>query len=195
MDHEEYQRREEARWASGVATSSHNHSEGVRIQVFGKEELMAKMRADTDFDNPDPIKKVLDHAMWEAREAVNRALTLATLMMDPETAVLQAKTKESFRKAFEDAGLGPIYMKELPNEYWGKDPWAIRSPWFLVTTRLGHFKVGWRKRVINLDWSQTEKKSGRLNHLGEKDNVTFGDFYIHAYGYEKLTEYLKDMAG
>lgn len=121
------------------------------------------------------------------------ALELETARLDPKMPEWKALTKGKFHEAFEVAGLGPIFMEEAPNEYWlPESPEALRNPWYIVTTRLGHFKVGWRKRVIVLDWSRTIiQKIAREVFLHE--DVTKEGHMIHAWGYEKLAEYLKKL--
>jgi hypothetical protein len=66
---------------------------------------------------------------------------------------------------------------------------ALRSPWYVVTTTIGHFKVGWRKRVLVLDWSRTTVKvtsTGLFSH----EDTTKGEHMIHCWSYTKATEYL-----
>lgn len=85
----------------------------------------------------------------------------------------------------------PIFAERIPNEYWGvNSPYSINHPWFLVTTNIGHIKIGWRKRVINIDWSNTLLKDETADKLFPNENVTKGDNYIHAWGYEKAKEYI-----
>lgn len=50
--------------------------------------------------------------------------------------------------------------------------------------------IGWRKRVIKIDWSKSGKD---LQHLFESENVTKEANMIHAYGYEKAAEYLNKI--
>ena len=78
-------------------------------------------------------------------------------------------------------------LEEIPNQYC---PCETCPPWFIAKLPYGDIKIGWRKRVINIDWSATGK---RLGKLFEGEPVTQDDFYVHAYGYEKATEYLKKL--
>jgi hypothetical protein len=61
------------------------------------------------------------------------------------------------------------------------------SPWYKFITQFGTIKIGWRKRVVNIDWSNLKTI---LNPDFSKENVTQGDNYIHAWSYEKVLEYL-----
>ena len=91
-------------------------------------------------------------------------------------------------------------METTPNEYWGENSvGALCDPWYVVTTRIGHIKVGWRKRVIVLDWQRTSIHNKERASYHQRDglfpyeNVTQDTNMIHAYGYEKLTSYLKKL--
>ena len=81
-----------------------------------------------------------------------------------------------------------IYVEEIPNEYRGDDALALTSPWFKVTTPIGHFKIGWRKRVIVVDWSETEVDVWAENLFA--DDVTKNGQMIHAWSYDKASEYI-----
>lgn len=91
----------------------------------------------------------------------------------------------------------PIYCKEIPNEYWGKDSgYGWSSPWLLATTTKGVIKIGWRKRVINIDWSQSDVTK-TAEELFPNESVTKGSYsnprFIHAWGYDKAKEYLNKI--
>ena len=124
----------------------------------------------------------------------------ADWQLNPDTALGKAKRKMEFQTAFIEADLGPIFMEEIPNGYWGVDsPYSVGDPWYTVTTRLGHFKVGWRKRVIHLDWEKTLLKDakGRPIHadkLFPDENVTRFETGIHCWGLASLVSYLKTIA-
>ena len=89
----------------------------------------------------------------------------------------------------------PIYIKVIPNEY-SNDPYYWTSPWLLVTTPKGIIKIGWRKRVINIDWSESDVKTNAMD-LFPTEDTTKGDYqnprYIHAWSYEKAKEYLEKI--
>lgn len=80
----------------------------------------------------------------------------------------------------------PIFAEKIPNEYDKSN-----RPWFVVTTKIGHIKIGWRKRVIVIDWSRTTNK-GRAVDLFE-DDVTKDAHMIHAWGYEKAKQYIERL--
>lgn len=81
--------------------------------------------------------------------------------------------------------LGDCYIK-APNEYYKGDHC---EPWYIFYTKKGPLKVGWRKRVINVDWSGFPQKE-YCDKLFPNENVTKGDFYIHAWGYQDLKKFV-----
>lgn len=85
-----------------------------------------------------------------------------------------------------------IKYEEIENEYWGGgSPSSWLNPWLLVETEEGSIKVGWRKRVIVLDWSDCCGKTFTADFLFPNENVTKEKYMINCWGYDKLREYLK----
>lgn len=79
-----------------------------------------------------------------------------------------------------------IYVKPIDNGY-GKNS---LNPWFEVTTSKGIIVIGWRHRVINIDWEKSDIKD-KADDLFPNENVTKDHKSIHAYGYDKATQYLR----
>jgi len=111
-----------------------------------------------------------------------------------------------FAKLFEDAGFKDFEMEAIPNGYCKDEDCTACASWFDVhfgkgLKYRGRIKIGWRKRVINIDWSGMAINFGRgvFDYRGDilksfsKEDVTKGDYYIHAWGIEKATFYLKKM--
>jgi len=108
---------------------------------------------------------------------------------------LEKTEEQEFRKIFEKAGFQDIRMSAILNQYCGCDHCA---PWFNVNTEFGTITIGWRKRVINIDWSKVEEASQACGEfpkpniisLFADEDVTKGQAYIHAWGWEKAQDYL-----
>lgn len=103
--------------------------------------------------------------------------------------------------------------EEIPNEYCGRISEdhcgiCVNRPWLLVKTPLGHIKVGWRKRVIEMDYSQTHVKDlaikvfddafcgagARTYQNGkEGDSPTRQDRLVHSWGYDDLVKNLRRL--
>lgn len=104
---------------------------------------------------------------------------------DPDEIKARAEEIEKLTALFD----GPIFVEHTPNEYTSQ--WYART-WLIVTTKVGRIKIGWRKRVINIDWSDSAVKH-EAEELFAGEDVTKGNYYIHAWGYEKAKEYLKKI--
>ena len=87
------------------------------------------------------------------------------------------------------------HFELLPNGYWCDDCYS-HIPWFLFHTIDGDIIMGWRKRVISIEW-QENYKSFDMNKLFGNEDVTKwkkgGKRGIHAWGKEKAYEYLKKV--
>lgn len=93
-----------------------------------------------------------------------------------------------FEKAFKVAGIEVLNYWQIPNEYWPDSYIDVSSknPWWLVQTPIGMITIGWRKRVINIDWANTP-----LRTIITLDEVTKSETMVHAWSEEKMIEYLK----
>lgn len=95
--------------------------------------------------------------------------------------------KKTFLNLFEIAGFSDIDFTNIPNEYCSRPHCC--PDWFSVKTEFGVIKIGWRKRVINIDWSETEKDLETFF----QDEVTKGKYFIHAWEYAKALQYLTTL--
>lgn len=87
--------------------------------------------------------------------------------------------------------ISTLKFKPIPNEY-SDGEWC--APWFLVTTSDGDIRIGWRKRVINIEWLDSYKL---FSETFNNEDVTrgFGKYqdnsrFIHAWSVDKCIEYL-----
>lgn len=115
----------------------------------------------------------------------------------------QKKTRRNerafFERVFEKAGFTNVLMSEIENGYWSS---KTAPPWFEVmpskvdaivgfNSSQGSIKIGWRKHVINIDWSNwREKRVDGEVLFADIGNITHGTNFVHAYGEEKCVEYL-----
>jgi len=58
-----------------------------------------------------------------------------------------------------------------------------------LTTRVGRFKIGWRKRVIHIDWKDSKVDLTAEQLFPEEDTTKDGRM-IHAWSYKKAGEYV-----
>lgn len=132
---------------------------------------------------PDLKQKEIYSAVYTAVENIKGEIHAAMIKKDPKTAEETAENKKL-------AGIfpNPVFVEEIPNGYCSD--WCCRHlPWFIVTTSVGRFKIGWRKHVINIDWNETVN-TGNSSDLFQDEDVTKGHKNIHAWGIEKAVGYI-----
>lgn len=148
-------------------------SNGITIEIltnFSKEELNEKQKS--------IFSKYGSKIYDELQDTV--------IENDPETIERKKQWVINIDKAFKDAGFDIIYKKEIPNSY-NSSSYYPNS--FLVTTKFGIINVEHRKHVYELDYSGLDTKiSSKI--LFEGENTTKYGYIIHAWGIDKLTEYL-----
>lgn len=112
-------------------------------------------------------------------------LLLHRINNDPKNIACLHEEKKAFLSLFPSL----VYVKEETNPYW---PTYTFKKKFVVTTQKGPIAVWWRKRVIVIDWSQSEIKSF-AEDLFPDENVTKSDWLIHADSYAKAKEYINKV--
>jgi hypothetical protein len=97
--------------------------------------------------------------------------------------------RQFFTDVFIAAGIFKVVLSEIPNRYW-PDAYGPQAPWFLARMPYGNIVIGWRKRVISIDWSDTKMD---LYQLFASEDVTKEKYLVHAWGKDKAVEYLKKI--
>lgn len=188
---------------SGVESSGGSGSYGLKILVYRPPEAQARFDAlwAKDYLKSTPEENAIKYMVPEAEKLLN-IVRRQDRMLDPVVQQAEKDTKSSIAKAF---GNNIIFTETVPNGYWGPEsPWSVGDPWYRVTTTIGHLIVGWRKRVIHLDWKDTVLRSrnveGRITRpppsgqeVFPNEDVTRLETGIHAWGYDKLTEYVQTL--
>jgi hypothetical protein len=135
---------------------------------------------------PDLKKGGIQTAIREAADKIENEVMTVIKQADPKTNG-EVENNKKILSLFGD----PIFVEEIPNEYCGN--WCCRHlPWFIVTTKVGRIKIGWRKRVISIDWSDTANTLTSFD-LFPNDDVTKGNKIIHAWGYEDAKRYISTI--
>lgn len=130
----------------------------------------------TDEDN----KNFMVHA-----QNIANSINKETVRLDPKVKEQAAKDKRELLSLFSG---NQIFVESVPNEYMS-EVYAEHYPWYVVTTPKGRIKIGWRKRVINIDWSDSIIE-GNSKDLFPDEDVTRFEKTIHAWGYDKAQEYI-----
>lgn len=112
-------------------------------------------------------------------------------------------TEEKVRAIFLLADIKIEELTKTTNQYWPTHPSydTIRNenPWWNVKMEHGTITIGWRKRVISINWEKTAYRP-KADYKWEyepsrqpltRDEVTNDDTLIHAWGYGKAIEYLQ----
>jgi hypothetical protein len=160
--------------AGGTEVQSSSENYGFRVEIAGLDATLEEKRSFT-------------YAVEEAFSA----LRLRVAARQPETIAAANATVVQLRRLF----LHPVYVEQIPNEYWPKtDPYALTSPWLIVTTQIGRIKLGWRKRVLEIDWIASENEIP-AEVLFPAEDVTKVDRTIHAHSYGDAIRYLKVIIG
>lgn len=130
-----------------------------------------------------------DHqAITELSEKLINYLAGESVRLDPSTPKIRAEIRRDVMDLFRE----PIFVEEIPNQYDTTSVYAIRSPWFVITTQIGRFRVGLRKRVIHIEWTDTVVNE-TAERLFPNDDVTRYDRVIHAWNLEKAREYVQTV--
>lgn len=190
---------------SAVESHGGSGSYGVKILVYRPPEAQERFDALTakEYLKTTSAENAIKYLVPDAESLLN-AVRRQDRMLDPVVKQSEKDTKSSIAKAFSQPG-GLIFMEAIPNGYWRPtDPWSVGDPWYRVATSVGHFVVGWRKRVLHLDWKDTVLRSRKAEGRNErpvpggeevfpKEEVTRWESGIHAYGFDKLTEYIQTL--
>ena len=130
------------------------------------------------------IKSIYD-AAYDAVEKIEDAIMTEIIKNNPEAQERARIEKSKIISLFP----GEPFVEEIPNGYCSRHC-CKHLPWFIVTTQVGRIKIGWRKSVIAIDWSETHRTKNS-DELFAAENVTKEDRMIHAWSYDKAREYIK----
>jgi hypothetical protein len=98
------------------------------------------------------------------------------------------KEEVKMREILSKVGFDEVAITRTKNGYWN---YPDQPMWFVVETRWATLTVGWRKRVIELSYAG-DKSPVPLFSL-TNDDVTKSEDTLHAWGYDKLAEYLAEL--
>jgi hypothetical protein len=100
--------------------------------------------------------------------------------------------EDKVRAIFLLAGFEVTNVTKVENNYWPATyvNEIANSPWWEVETPMGTITIGWRKRVIVIDWTKTE-----FEYIVTNDQVTKDEVHVHAYSYALAVQYLAALLG
>lgn len=136
-----------------------------------------------------PLNEDDKSVIYDAENILNKGLFANCIKAQPNFEADRKQMIEELEDLFEER----IFVEQIPNNYQPSDPfYALKFPWLLVTTRRGRIKLGWRKRVIEIDWSDSTvtQLAEDLFHLEE---VTKIGKLVHAASLAKARQYLRTI--
>jgi len=136
---------------------------------------------------PDLKQRPIWIAANSAEKLIEKALCGAIKADNPDTIV----QTENNRKLVDDVFSDAIFVEEIGNGYC--NDWCCEHlPWFIATTKVGRFAIGWRKRVVSIDWNETVGTK-TSDELFKEEDVTKEHKLIHAWGVENAKLYVKKI--
>lgn len=172
--------------SSGIFTENAFTIGETSNRVYGKDFSGVYIIAQSSFIGNKNDSDLQD-SLWKAKCDIENSIEKWKLKYDEEFKARVAKEKSELLALFP----GSIFHEEIPNEY-NDSPYFKAQPWLSVTTTSGIFKIGWRKRVISLDWSRTLCKK-TAEDLFEDENTTKGNYYIHAWSLDDAKKYINTI--
>lgn len=130
---------------------------------------------------------VLNSIACDAGQSINEEMIAQAIAADPKSAIMAAKERKDILELFPT----PIYVETIPNGYC-PGSCCRHLPWFIITTTIGRFKIGWRKRVIHIEWTDTIVKATAEN-LFPQSNMTKSGRMIHAPSYADARFYIQTV--
>lgn len=170
-------------------------SEGILkdfIKISGSDNtghLSLKISGEVPGCPDEEAGRIADHYA----DLILEEMRCAAVRAHPDFKDKKRLLKEQFYLIFKDSGFLNVVLEEIPNEY-SQSYWTLDNPWFNVYTETGHFKVGWRKSVIHLQWNLSILGNlDKAEELFPNEDVTKYDNVIHCWSPEKCKEYLKTI--
>lgn len=150
-------------------------------ESFGHENIGVKILVAVDRDLTQAESFAIGIAV---DEIMKRTLTVSR-QNDIEDIRTGREQTEKLVACFDKSS---TYIEQIPNGYCS-DYCCVNRPWLIVTTPKGRIKIGWRKRVIVIDWTDS-KIEACAEAIFPGEDVTRDGRMIHAWGYEKATQYI-----
>lgn len=136
-------------------------------------------------DAPEKLTDEQYEAVAKAEELIEAAFMTQRIRDNPSAMAGAASRKAELLACFPDR----IFVEEIPNGYCSL--WCCKHlPWLKVTTVKGVITIGWRKRVIEIEWTESVNAQEAVT-LFQTEDVTKTGRTIHAWGYAKAKEYIE----
>jgi hypothetical protein len=159
---------------------------GVRIYVRGAREELS----DVDRMRVSAGRKMVMDAIQEdaARASAKIAASAADVIA-------------RFRQLFKAADLNPVCIEPIPNGYWPTSgeyaEVRLANPWAIVTSELGRVRMGPRKNVMDINWSDSLVTADAPTLFTDRAATTggAGQRWLHAWNEVEIVNVLRTLAG
>lgn len=136
---------------------------------------------------PNLSQNAIQGAAYKAADLITAEVRAASIAVNPTEKERALRQRKELLSVFPDK----IFVEEIPNGYCSD--WCCRHlPWFKVTTEVGRFEIGWRKRVIHINWTETVGTK-TAEELFPEEGTTKEGKMIHAWSLEKAGEYISTI--
>ena len=145
---------------------------------FGIEILMAS-------SNPKNLEnRKIQKIIYTIGTKIYSEIKSTIIARDPKAQELAKTQRSELISCFKE----PIFIEEIPNEYCS-NYCCKHLPWFIITTSVGRFKIGFIKKAIHIDWSETIVNK-KAFEIFANENVMIRYKYINAWSIEEAKEYI-----
>lgn len=161
-----------------------------QISSFESGDLNLRFVLDGDYNHDD---EKLTSFVVKCMEGIVEAIRVSRIVNDPSFVAKKEAHVNHLLSLFPPHRFN--YYREVPNEYW-TDHYGLDRPWLLVHTDIGIIKIGYRKRVVSIDWGETCLAAESSNAATLfPDVVLDGDdpYNVHAWSPEDAREFLERL--
>ena len=130
-----------------------------------------------------------ERTILRASDLLMDGLDRESVRMDSRVAAIAANQRTELVSLFPQ----PIFVETIPNGYCSQ-ACCSGYPWYIVTTTRGRVKIGWRKHVIEIDWTDSTVRQS-AEELFPQEDVTRIGCMIHAWGLGNAREYVRRVLG
>lgn len=153
-----------AKWSRDITYNDHYFKISVDIEDSGEHSVDLKAYGESRPRWPAKLSQAereteeAYYAVSAAVDAVKEAYDIfqATYKMNANNSLLTTQKMWAFTSPIQEVGIQVLSVEQVPNQYHNNangsgKAYGILSPWFRITTSVGIFVVGWRKRVRHLE--------------------------------------------
>lgn len=151
-----------AKWSQDITYTDRYFKIDVAIEDSGEHSVDLKAYSESRPRWPAKLtetEKETEEAYYAVSAAVNAVkeaydVFQATYKMNANGELLTYQKMWTFTSPIQEVGIRVLSIEKVQNQYHNNasgKAYGILSPWFRITTSVGVFLVGWRKRVRHVE--------------------------------------------